>query len=97
MCRSSVRPHLSLGESPGDDHVYIVTFHILHLVFQVVVRNAPLFPDRTGWGPFLRQLWPLTFSGVEWPPDQWIEDTGGVKALSESFSHGSSREWMVRL
>lgn len=70
----------------GDDpHLHLVTFHVHYPIFQVLVRNAPILPERPGWGPFLTDLWPLTLRAVPWPPSQWIDDDHGVDALARSF------------
>jgi hypothetical protein len=76
--------------APGrnDDHVYLVTFRIQHLAFQIFVPNeAPdLFPPRAaGFDRLLMQLWPINLRAVSWPPSVALDGADGFRALAESF------------
>jgi hypothetical protein len=67
--------------------VYLVTFSIHHLVFQVLVNNAAVFPRRTDWQPFVRAIWPFSLTRVPWPPSEALPDSQAVQALATSFSN----------
>jgi hypothetical protein len=81
---------ISLGraEPRNDNQVYVATFRILHVVFQVVIPldDRVTIVRRDGFEQVVRRLWPPEGT-IDWPPPRrvWLPTERSFDALAGAF------------
>jgi hypothetical protein len=91
LTRSMGRPNVAATE------IYLATFRIDQLVAQVLVTPPQqVSPVRTRHGDAVRQVWPLTYEPLVWPPARTLDDFEYI-AFCEAFLRDYVRNGLTGL
>jgi hypothetical protein len=83
------RQNMATLKSADEVKVYVATFCILHLVFQVICpRDVNVIVFRThGFEKFVEQIWPPE-AAIDWPPprDDWLKSEQDFRDLHRALA-----------
>lgn len=71
--------------------LYVCTYAVGHLVFQVVAQNLRIFdrstfcPSETTYAKVAIPFWPWIPAGVVWPPPRTLETVGDFESFAERW------------